>query len=73
MQQKGYKTVKKIFLCVMRCLEQLFKCASLATLSNVFQEFQVIYKLLNILFTQLQNHLYSILKQIQSIIVIQYM
>ena len=38
MRQKNYKTVKKYF----SNLQQLFKYASLATLSNVFQEFQVI-------------------------------
>ena len=51
----GTERLKKIFLCVMCGLEQLFKYTSLATLSNVFQKFQVIHELLNILLVQLQN------------------
>ena len=34
----------------------VFKYTSLATLSYLFQEFQVIYELLNTLLVQLQNH-----------------
>jgi len=44
-QWKNYKTVKKIFLCVICCLEQLFKYTSLATFGNVFWEFHVIGEL----------------------------
>ena len=61
MQQKDYKTVKKLFLCIMCCLEPLFKYASLATLGNIFKEFQLIQKLLNTLLVQLQNHLFKTL------------
>ena len=52
MRHKDYNTAKKIFLCVMCSLEQLLKHVSLITLSNVFQEFQVIYELLNALSIQ---------------------
>ena len=41
MQQKDYKTVKiYLNLCIMSCLQQLFKYTSLATLGNLFQESQ---------------------------------
>ena len=40
----------------MCCLEHLFKYTSLAILTYVFQEFQVIHNLLNTLLIQLQNH-----------------
>jgi len=59
MQQKDYKTIKKISLCVMCCLQQFFlklKYTSLATLSNIFQEFQVIYEVLNTVLIQWQSH-----------------
>ena len=39
--------VMKIFLCIACHLEQLFKCTSIATLDNAFQEFQAISELLN--------------------------
>ena len=42
---EDYKTVKKIFLCVMRCLEWLFKYAPIATLGNIFWIFHVVCKL----------------------------
>ena len=45
-QHKIYKTVEKIFMCVMCCLEQLFKYVSLATLGKGIL---VIRELLNIL------------------------
>ena len=37
MQQKDYKTVEKLFLCITCCLEQLFKYASLVMYFRKFK------------------------------------
>ena len=67
--------LEKIFLCVLYCLEQLFRYAILGTFDKIFRELHVIRELWNALW---QNYLiFCIIKllqnEIQSIIVLQYM